>query len=176
MKAKKAKPVRILLVDKFVNPAQVSGDLQDVFTATVATLDPDDGKPRNWSRPYFDERFPGDTGGFSLRAFISSTDKSILSFITARGVCSGDADEYLEAAKAIAAMQKRDAKLAESLGYARGAAEILIRQIFTLDVSAVFIRPEGLRETWLSSGEWKRYTVGEFANLIRRAYPTTPTA
>ena len=176
MKAKKAKPVRILLVDKFVNPAQVSGDLQDVFTATVATVDPDDGKPRNWSRPYFDERFPGDTGGFSLRAFISSTDKSILSFITAREVCSDNADDYIETAKAITALEKRGAKLAESQGYARGAAEVLVRQILTLDVSAVFTRPEGSREAWLSSGEWKRYTVGEFANLIRRAYPTTPTA
>ena len=170
MKAKKAKPARILLVGKFTTPAQVSGDLHDVFTATVATVDPDDGKPRNWSRPYHADRFPGDTGGFSLRAFVSS-DKKILSFVKARDVCSDNADEYTETAKAITALEKRGAKLEESHGYARGAAEVLIRQILALDVSAVFTRPEGSREAWHTSGEWKRYTVGEFANLIRRAYP-----
>ena len=172
MKAKKAKPIRILLVDKFTATGSSSEYCPEVFDATVATIDPEDGKPRNWSRPYFDSRFLGDTGGFSVRAFVSSIrEQGILSFVMARTVHSSNADEYIETARALAALVKREAKLRESMGSPHGAAEVLIRQILTLNVSAVFIRPEGSRETWLSAGEWKRYTVGDFANQLRRTYP-----
>ena len=46
---------RILLIDSMETPHSVRA-YGDILKATVACLG-DDGMPRNWSRPYFSERF-----------------------------------------------------------------------------------------------------------------------
>ena len=161
---------RSLLIDKFITPDKAFGQYPTVFQCTVATLDDEDGKPRNWSKPYSFNRIAGDTGGFRINAFIAD-DGRILSSVNAPQVCSSNADEYADVAKALKAMEARETKLRETLGCPQNALDKLIRQILCLNVAEVYERHEGDEHlTMMNKGPWIARPIGDLANRLHRAY------
>jgi hypothetical protein len=166
---------RILLVDLLTRPSEALGHYPDVFQATVACLDGTDGTPRNWRRPYADQRVKADTGGFSISAFKSSDDRILPSF-RAPEVHSDNPHEYLEVADALKAMDRRLERLRDLIGSPSGEIERMIRQIMALNVEAVWLRPRDgkTHPCNLTQGEWEIHSVGAFADILRDVFIHEP--
>jgi hypothetical protein len=172
MKTPKHNARRILLIDKFITLDKAFGEYPDVFLATVAVLDDETNTPRNWSRPYQEDRIAGDCGAFTVRAFRTSFGDGfkILSSINARAVKSDNPTEYEECAKALKGYAQRQSDLYDKVGGTSDSVDGLIRQILCLGVSEVYERADGDTESWLQKGDWKRSTTGDLANRLRRAF------
>jgi hypothetical protein len=166
---------RILLVDLLTRPSEALGHYPDVFQASVACLDPEDNTPRNWRRPYADQRIKADTGGFSISAFKSSDDRILFSF-KAPSVHSDSPHEYLEVADAIKAVDRRLERLRDKLGSPSGDIERMIRQIMALNVETVWMRPrDGKTHPGnLTQGEWEIHSLGAFADILRNVFIHEP--
>ena len=153
------------MIEELTAPCDARGNVPDVFCAIVAKVG-EDGKPRNWSKPYYEERVNGDTGGFSIRAF-RCDDGAILSLWRGREVESDDVEDYLDTATALKGVHKRLTAMNASEGYAADEIASMLRLIRAFRVEAVYSRPADYHSEWLTKGEWKVETVGEFANRLR---------
>jgi len=161
---------RILLIDRFITPAYAFGEYPTVFIATVATIDDDDGKPRNWTYPYSFDRIKNDVGGFRITAFLTNEGR-ILSHVKAPEVHSSNPSEYMDTAKAINAMNARDTDLNETLGYPANTLESLIRQILVLGIKDVYERnDDNKHHSMLNRGDWVISSIGKLSNSLRSAY------
>jgi hypothetical protein len=156
---------RILMIEELKAPCDARGNVPDVFRAIVAKVG-EDGKPRNWSNPYHEERVNGDTGGFSIRAF-RCDDGKVLSLWRGREVESDDVQDYIDAVTSLRGVHKRLAVMKADEGYAADEIASMLRLIRAFRVEAVYSRPEHYHSEWLTKGEWKVETVGEFANRLR---------
>jgi hypothetical protein len=167
---KKTNATRILLIDKFIPLDKAVGQYPDVFLATVAVLDDETQTPRNWLRPYADDRLKVDMGGVTVRAFKSDSN-GVLSSITGTRVHCGNASEYAEVAKALTVFCDRFGKSCETLGCPQNSIDRMAREISCLGVSEVFERPEGDSSNWLSKGSWIRTPIGSLANRLHDTFP-----
>lgn len=161
---------RILLVDTLERPDASNCDRSVTnypFSAIVACVDPEDDKPRNWSLPYTWDRFPSDTGGCSLRAWEYEPGR-LLASSSGPEIRCGKLEDYEWAAKALKSIDRRRRKIESDRGTANDptGVEDVCRWIESTGVKRVY-RRVGEDSGWLSKGDWKVDTVGDFLGELR---------
>lgn len=161
---------RILLVSSLERPDAGNCDrtvLDYPFSAVVACVDPDDDKPRNWRLPPYFDRFPSDTGGCSIRAWEHEPGR-LLASSSGPEINYGELADYESAVKALKTIKRRRSKIDKDRGLPNDltGVEDVCRWIEATGVKRVF-RRLGEDTGWLSKGDWKVDSVGDFLSELR---------
>lgn len=161
----------IAIVDKLelLKPSVNFGYCPEISVA-IGRVDEKDGTPRNFSLGY--ETPKSSNGGCFARIFASDcgtgTNANIFSWY-GPALSFPDLRQYQHGLRAIERIGKRLDGMYAERGASVDCADGIGRWLEACGVSAVYVRPEGERENqWLSRGEWRVLSIGEFVNLVRR--------
>lgn len=168
----KNKNGEIALVDKLeklkpnVNYSSHSLEIR----VTIASLSEKD-TPQNFSIKY--DMAKSSVGGCSARIFASDSSYSEKYDANLFGwygpeISYGVLRDYQHGERAVRRIDKRLEEIYRLRGCVVDAAESMGRFLEACDIDEVYMRPDSSTNcSWLSEGEWRKRTIGEFVGLVR---------
>lgn len=148
------------------------------ISVTIAVLSEKD-TPQNWSMNY--DTAKSSVGGCRARIFASDGnyhEKYQANLFGWYGpeIGYGDLREYEHGARAVKNIGKRLEEIYRDRGAEVDAADSMGRFLEACNIDQVWMRPNhDSNRSWLSEGDWRQLSVGEFVNLVRsNLYWTEP--
>lgn len=168
---KTAKTQTLIAMVDTLQPLRPSDFNAPEIRVTIARLNPEDNKPRNWSLDYQEPK--NSTGGCFGRAFCSSYKPEVYFSWFGPEITYGDLNQYNHASRALKTIGARLDKISATRGASADAAECFGRWLEACGIEKVFVREPDCRATWLNEIDWQQWSIGRFVHEVRALYPKT---